>query len=61
MATSTPDRRTRGEVVRVSLRIPPELHERISERAEEERRTLNAQLIELLENGLGPRRNQDVA
>ncbi|MBA1147411.1 toxin-antitoxin system HicB family antitoxin [Ectothiorhodospiraceae bacterium WFHF3C12] len=61
MAVSTQERRSRGDIVRISLRISPELHERIAARAEEEHRTLNAQLIELLKTGLEPSREKQVA
>ncbi|MER5727808.1 toxin-antitoxin system HicB family antitoxin [Streptomyces sp. NPDC002138] len=40
--------------VRVTLRLPADLHARLAAHAERERRSLNADLVYLLEGAIGP-------
>ncbi|MFD7707484.1 Arc family DNA-binding protein [Streptomyces sp. NPDC059785] len=39
---------------RISLRLPADLHERLVERARTDRRSLNSEIIHLLEAAIGP-------
>ncbi|MEU6373720.1 Arc family DNA-binding protein [Streptomyces sp. NPDC046909] len=39
-------------MIRFSLRIPEDLHERVTERASADRRSLNSEILHLLEVGL---------
>lgn len=39
-------------MIRYSLRLPDDLHQRLVELAERERRSLNEQIVFMLENGL---------
>jgi predicted HicB family RNase H-like nuclease len=45
-----------GKIKHLGLRLPPDLHERLVERATVERRTLNDQVIVMLEKGLGSKK-----
>jgi predicted HicB family RNase H-like nuclease len=39
---------------RISLRLPTELHARLVEKARSDRRSLNSEIVHLLEVALGP-------
>ncbi|MFD4508413.1 Arc family DNA-binding protein [Streptomyces sp. NPDC058457] len=39
---------------RISLRLPADLHERLVERARADRRSLNSEILHLLEAAIGP-------
>jgi len=39
---------------RISLRLPADLHERLVEQARMDRRSLNSEIVHLLEVALGP-------
>ncbi|MFF9489776.1 Arc family DNA-binding protein [Streptomyces sp. NPDC014676] len=39
---------------RISLRLPTELHARLAEKARTDRRSLNSEIVHLLEAALGP-------
>jgi predicted HicB family RNase H-like nuclease len=39
---------------RISLRLPVDLHERLAERARNDRRSLNSEIVHLLEVAIGP-------
>ncbi|KAB2381013.1 Arc family DNA-binding protein [Actinomadura montaniterrae] len=41
-------------MVRLSLRLPETLHARLVEQASADRRSLNSEILHLLENALGP-------
>ncbi|MFG3289292.1 Arc family DNA-binding protein [Streptomyces sp. NPDC048179] len=42
------------EEKRITLRLPADLHERIVERARIDRRSLNSEIVHLLEVAIGP-------
>jgi predicted HicB family RNase H-like nuclease len=44
---------------RISLRLPADLHERLVQKARSDRRSLNAEIIHLLEVTLGPAGGDD--
>ncbi|MER5495013.1 Arc family DNA-binding protein [Streptomyces sp. LE64] len=44
---------------RISLRLPADLHERLVERARTDRRSVNSEIIHLLEVALGPAGGDD--
>jgi predicted HicB family RNase H-like nuclease len=44
---------------RISLRLPADLHERLVERARTDRRSLNSEIVHLLEVVLGPAGGDD--
>lgn len=39
-------------MIRITLRLPDDVHSRVAARAETERRSLNSQIVHLLETGL---------
>jgi predicted HicB family RNase H-like nuclease len=42
------------EEKRITLRLPADLHERLVEQARTDRRSLNSEIVHLLEAALGP-------
>jgi predicted HicB family RNase H-like nuclease len=44
---------------RISLRLPTELHARLVEAARTDRRSVNSEIVHLLEVALGPERGDD--
>ncbi|MEE1938472.1 Arc family DNA-binding protein [Streptomyces sp. TRM 70361] len=44
---------------RISLRLPAELHARLVEAARTDRRSLNSEIVHLLEGALGPAGGDD--
>ncbi|MEV4098996.1 toxin-antitoxin system HicB family antitoxin [Nonomuraea sp. NPDC049649] len=55
----TPTRHYDGVMIRITLRLPDDVHARVVARAETERRSLNSQIVHLLEIALAADQSHD--
>lgn len=50
-----------GDEKKLTVRLPDELHERIAKAAKADRRSVNGQIVKLLEEALAAREKRDAA